>query len=373
MGGIKKFFLQLHLYSKRLYKKAAFIVMLVVLALTVTVASFALRKDSSMVRVAVVGSENSSIASQVVNKLQSSKGVVSYSLLNKDEAVNLLKKGECDAVWVFCDGFDEEINLFATGKSNEAPIDVTVRERDIFTNLVLERLFAELFPVLSKEFYFDYARQTLGYYDRQGLIDGYDTVALNTGIVRFSYYNDTSGIDESDFLVAPLRGIMAVLLSLCTLTAVLWFLKDRDDGKLDATPMHKRGAKAYLYCFSAAFNFSVFILLSIALSGLFTNLFSEIAAIILFLFATVGFSLAVGAIFKKTVVLAAAMPVIMLAMLALCPVFLNMEIPFVSCIFPTYWYLNAIYSSYFLIRFVIYTVLVNAAAFLLLRFRRKTF
>lgn len=367
---MKRFMLLLYLLSKRLYKKASFVVILAFLVIITAVMCVAMKQESSMLKIAVVKAESSDSVDKIVKSLTSSESVVSYSLCSKQQAHSLLKNGKVDAVWEFADDFDNAMLQFIGGSTDTAPVKVTVREKNIFLNLTQERLYAELYPTVARQFYIDYANEKFDVENQNELMRFYDNVPRSGGIVEFSYYNDTEKVEDTNYLVTPLRGILAVILSLCTLASALYFLHDCDNGNMESIPLNKRWVLQLVYTLSGGLNIAFFVILALAVSGLMGNPFTEIFSMLLYVIASVGFATLVSGLAGKTVRMAAMLPMLMIGMLAVCPIFLNTNIKVISWIFPTYWYLNSVYNATVIIRMFIYIAVIYVLSYLVWKKRK---
>ncbi len=369
---MRKFFLLIALLSKRLYKKASFIFILAVLVGATVGAGAMLSQESSMVEIAVVlPQENSQTAQGVVNSLKSSTAIVNYTICTEKEALNLLKSGRVDAVWQFEEYLDSAIEKYIQSGNNTAPIKVYSREQSIFVNLTLERLYAELYPLIARQYYLSYGHENFSIEDESYYLSIYDEMPRNRDIFEYSYYNNSAeSAGKTSYLVSPLRGILAVILTLCALSCALYFMHDCDIGNMDRTPINRRWGMQALYALTGSANIALFVLAALYFSGITMPITQEITAMLLFILASVGFALSVSGLAGKTVRLAGVLPILVITMLAVCPVFLNLEIKYVSSLFPAYWYLNAVYNPSKMSGLAIYAAIMLALSFVLWRKRK---
>lgn len=369
---MKKPLLLIYLLSKRLYKKVSFVAILVALVAVTAVICLAFQQESSIVKIGLVEPAEESSAYELVTSLAESESVVSYEIMGKEEALALLKSGKLDSVWEFENFLDKAIAKYIESRTNTAPIQVYVRENNIFVNLSLERLYAELYPLMAREYYRNYGTKELDVVAVGEYMEFFDNAYRHKGIVQYSYYNNDQNVESENYLVSPLRGILAVILTLCCLASALYFMHDCDNGNMDSTPINKRWGRQVLYTLVGGSNIAVFVLISVGIGGLFISLGHELLTMLLFVLASVGFATTVSGLAGKTVRLASLLPILVIAMLAICPVFLDLEIKYISSIFPVYWYLKAIYNPSEILSLVIYTAITFATSFVLWKNKKYT-
>ena len=370
MNVIKRCFLLFYLLSKRLYKKVSFLIILLFLVLVTAFVGTALNQESSMLKIAIVKPDVSGAPEDVILSLTQSDGAAEYKLYSKQEATELLRKGKSDAVLEFEDNFDQSLLSFISGESETAPVRVTVRENNTFIKLSLERVYAELYPLIANNLYYDYAQEKLQADNKDELKYYFDNVKRNGDIIEFSYYNSEDKVENTNYLVTPLRGILAIILIFCSMASALYFLNDCENGNMDAIPISRRWFLQIMYIFSGSFNIAIFVVLALISSGLFGNFITEIPVMLLYVIASVGFSSLLSGIFAKTGRMASVMPILTIAMLAVCPIFLNSELPVVPCLFPTYWYLKAVYNTSIIPVLILYCFIVYLLSVLIRKKRR---
>ncbi len=349
MRGWKQTGLLFWLLSKRLYKKASFLMLLVFLIAITAVVSVLMRQESRMLRIALVEDHSSQEVARMVKALDDSSAVVDYRVVSEADANKQLETGKIDAVWQFADDFDTSLSAYIADQTNPAPIQVRVREKTVFLGLAMERLYAELYPVISREFYTDYAVQEMDLAPDATLQQYYEAIDRERTIIEVRYHDFDGGVEDAAYLVAPLRGLLAILLALGSMASSLYFLHDCENGHMEAIPLRKRWSRQWWYAFSGTVNMALFVLLALLASGLMTNGWAEWLAILLYVVASAGFSMVVSGLCGKTARMASVLPLLTLMMLVICPVFLNIQIPYLSWLFPAYWYLAGVYSPIMLL------------------------
>ena len=353
----------LYLYSKRLYKKVSFIVILLAMVAVTGILSYLMSQSAGMITVALVDRENSQITNEIIRNLTEENSVVRYVITDSEEAESLLSNGKCQMIWEFAEDFDRRFTALARGEFSEPSVSVIVREQSVFVKLGLEKLYAYSYPIMAKELCKYYTLKNVGTAG-QDLEMFFDSFVRQGDIVQFSYYNNSGEPGQSGYLVAPLRGIIAVIVALGSLVCVLYFMDDGESGHLDAVALNRRYRINMISDFAGTLNIAVFASLAIWISGLTGNLFNEIIVMLTYVAASVGFSLLIGQLAGKTVRLAAVIPILAMLMLAVCPIFLNIDVKYVSCLLPAYWYLMSVYNTSFLPGMLIYCAFVFIISYL---------
>ena len=371
MSKIRHNFMLFFMLTKRLFKKPSFTVILALIVAVTGIMSIALSRHSNIVRVAIVNGNTSPDAARITEQLLSSNGAVSYSLTDSDTAYSLLNKGDADAVFEFAEDFEGAVAAFACGDKEARPARLTVREKNIFLMLTSERLYAEIFPYVGKEIYNGYLAENFNVTDKNLLDELFNGQPQLEKIVEISYYNASDRVEDNDFLVTPLRGLLSVILSLCSMACVLYFLDDSDNGHLDSVPLSARWLRVSMYAAAGTVSAAVFVMTAICVSGLAVELLTELVCAVLLTVASVGFATLVGGIAGKTARMAPVLPIILIAMLFLCPIFLNSEIPILPSLFAPYWYLGAVYNSAMTVPFAIYCAVVNLLSYTVWKIRLK--
>jgi ABC-2 type transport system permease protein len=142
------------------------------------------------------------------------------------------------------------------------------------------------------------------------------------------------------YLTAPLRGLLSLFIVLCGLASCLYYIQDRKGGLY--VPF------SLLYHLPAVAMGGIGALLALALTGFFTRWYWEILLMALFVLAVAAFADLLRLLLVKAEFLAAAIPVGLLLMLALCPVFFTIRtVGFVPWLLPPFYYLNAIHNQTF--------------------------
>ncbi len=369
MKKLKKAMLSLYLYSKRLYGKPSFLVILAAMVLLAALLGGAVKEDAGMLRVAIVDQSGDGAARELLTSLLSEESVVRYRICDHEGAMALLRSGEADLVWILEEELAASLADFAAGEETKPPVTVVLRQGNTFAMLANEQLYAKLFPTLSTAFFQSYLTEHFG--TAAGAMPYYEARLQQQELVAFSYLGQQGEVEMQSFLLTPLRGMLALVVLVGLFACCLYYLSDREAGVLDAVPLTARFWRLLLYVLSGGCSLAVFALLAVLLCGLWEGVAVEIGVMLLYLLAASGFAMLLTGLLPRAMDLAAALPAVAILTLAACPIFLNMEIPVLSALLPTYWYLHALHGSAGILGLLCYTPLAGGAAYLVLRIRRR--
>ena len=125
----------------------------------------------------------------------------------------------------------------------------------------------------------------------------------------------------------------------------------------------KKIIPAFAHCLAALVPGAIAVLLAIGFTHISVGFARELLSMLLFVIASSGFCLVMCMLFKNPGNLGAAIPAILVVMLAVSPVFITIDmLKPVGMLFPTYYYLNSVYNSGYCLYFVYYIIGVYAVA-----------
>jgi len=377
MKKISKYLIWYRMLTKRLLKKFSFVVILLIIPIIVLCTKNVLvGQESSIVKVALFKEDNSVISQRIIKSLTEKDSIIEFTEYDtRDEAENMLKNNSVDAVWVFNKDLDESVDKYSLRKITEPFIEVLQREENVTLQLSREMLYGELYSDLSYYVYKNYIKQNVAIdkdISDEVYRQYYNGNERNGDIVKIEYFNLDKPVNETNYLLAPIRGLLALIVVLCSLASVMYFLKDQQEGKFDYLSPKKRYIPAFAYTLSAATLSAFAVILAVFLSGVSTGVLNEIITMVLYILASTAFCLCFCMVFKSYGKLGATIPALIILMLVLSPVFfeINVLVP-VKMLLPSYYYLNAIYNVEFIFFMMIYAIVMFAVSYLLNKFIKK--
>ena len=378
MMRLRKYMTWFLMCTKRLLYKASFIVLLctivAIIPLTNTVLS---QGDGGVLKIVLCAESDDEITKKAMDTLLNKESIVSYSSCeNRNNAIKLVREHKVDAAWIFAEDISGKIDENTRKKTTEKLVRIVQREDTVPLKIAREMLYASLYKDISfatyKNFiYEDYLKEDI--VSQSELKEKYENTKSGGDIIKLSYLNsETKPEKKSNLLTAPIRGILSVLVVLCTMAAALYFLKDQAENKYAWLSYKKRLAPAFATCFSASVFTALVAFISMQFTGITTTFLNELVAMALLSVSSAMFCLVLCSVFKSPGKLGAAIGGIVIVMMVLCPIFFNVwELKFIKLLLPTYYYLNSVFMPEYVLYTVIYCVVMFATAYVINHIKSK--
>lgn len=366
--------------NKRLLKKPSFLAVLLIVPLLVTLLGVAAKEESGIMTVVLAVQDTTDLtANAIVENLRKDSGLIRFLEGTPKEAEALVEGGQADAAWIFPRDMQEKIDAFvAFPNERNGFVAVIQREESVFLRLALEKLNAALYPYLSLALCENYVYSnilTINDLPPEQLRQYYDAVdAEGADLFDFVYANSGAPADteNANYLLSPVRGLLAIMVILGGLAAVLFYGQDETAGVFDRLPRGKRFWFSAVYPAVAVGNVILAVFAALGLAGLLLNIVREIAALLLYGLITAGFCTGLRLLMPNGHMLAAVTPALIAGMTVLCPVFVNPpELPALQYLLPPFYYLKAIYDLKYMGYMAIYAVAICGVDWLLYRARSK--
>lgn len=364
------------LLNKRLFKKYSFLLILCLVPLLVGGLRMAASQDRGIVAIALA-MENSEdpLAVQVLEGLKEDNGVLRYVVCDTPkEARELVTSGRADAAWIFPENLEVSLRTAAAVKK-VVPV-VTVIERGDTVSLIFARevLCSALYPYFSYAVYEDYVRDDLGIdANAQELEEAYLATLVEGNLFQLEYM-DGQVVEEGDYLLAPVRGILALWLVLCGFAASMYFLQDEREGFFARTQEKRKIWASFAVHGVLLLDAAVVLLAACALAGVFTLPGRELLSAALFVFCVLAFCNLVRLLCGTVERLGVCIPILLAGMAVLCPVFLNIGgWRAVKYLLPPYYYLMSIHRTEYLWGMVVYACVTATLCVCVDRLKHKMF
>lgn len=354
---MKRFFLWQFMLNKRLLHKKEFLILLCLIPLLVVGMVLFSKEDSGVVRILLcMEDEKDTLAEEIIEGMLEEDSIIQYKLVDKEEAYEQVQEGNADCAWIFREDFQTKlIGTFAGGEEEDKPVSVVAQEDNVALQLARTKLYGNIFPKLAFLLCEDY----LGTEVFQGesisveeLQKHYEANTVEGGLVQVIYVapdelEDLSGVtvkeeqQKASYLVTPIRGLLMVLLMVAGLVVTMYYLQDVERGMFAWIPVHKRRWLLYSYILGAVTDTAVVVLVSLMISEGKCLSLREFLVFLLYLPVTAVFCEFVKILCHKKEHLAKSIPLLSIAMLGLCPVFLDLGRGFVpQYLFPPTYYLR---------------------------------
>lgn len=379
MKTMQKLLKWLLMLNKRLYKKTAFVVILALIPIFVLAFSFVAERDSGFLNIILVRTDSSdAVSSQVVNELLSEDSIINFTESSStDEALDAVKTGRADEVWIFPADTQEKINQFAQTNSDSV-ITIVAREQTVFLRLSHEKLTAALYKYCAKAYYVDFARTNVPKLDSltdEELIQYFDETSISEELFVFGSPNisaSTENAPKTNYLTSPIRGLLSILVVLCGMAAVLYYMQDENLGTFSRVSLTGRNFVAFGCVIIAVFNVAAVVLVSLFAAGLASSIFKELLNLVLYSVCCTVFCMVLKQFFKNIRLYGSVIPLFTVVMIAVCPVFFDFRgLLCIQLLFPPTYYVNAVYDNKYLLYMVVYS-LTGAVIYFLLQKMKKT-
>ena len=366
---MKRCFLWYWLLTKRLLRRPAFWALLLCVPLFAGALAAAAKQESSIVRVALCCPTDDPAARRSADRLLNSDSLVRCTEYETEaEARAALQRGAADAAWIFREHADDELRRFAARRGTRGAVVVVEREDNVFLRLAREQLAASIYPEASRMLFRDFLIERMGVDpdSPDSLFEQYYSTRIEDAPIIVFTHIDGSEAGDPGYLVAPVRGLLALLLLLTGLASAMAYDGDvrRETFLQLSAPL--RRLLPFLVHFTALMPLALAALIALRLSGLLGAWPRELGVMLLYCAAAAAFCELLRKLCRSPVRLGALIPALMALMLALCPVFFDIRrLEPLRRLLPPYYYLNAVHSSGFVWQAAAFTLAAAALAVLL--------
>lgn len=364
------------LLNKRLYKKFSFLLILCLVPALVGGMWLGTREESGIWKVVLcLQNPEDALSAEIAKGFQEEPGVLQFVRCETEaEARELVKSGGADEAWIFPADLRAEIGKAASQKRAAPIVTVLARENALTLVFTKEILVSALYPHFSYRIYEDFVREECGLAEisDEELRTAYDRTLREGSLFQMEYLDGQIQEKTDSYLLTPVRGILALWLVLCGFAAAMYFMQDERDGVFSRLPAGRRlwlsfGMQGVLLC-----NGVVVLLLACGLAGVFTRLPGELASAVLFACCVAAFCNLLRLLCPRMEWLGSCIPILMMGMLVLCPVFFPVRgWRALKFLLPPFYYLNSIHSPFYLYGMVIYTAVLTFLCILLHQWRTR--
>lgn len=375
MKRIKKYLTWYLLFTKRLLLKRSFLILLCIIPVITPVVKMAMSGESGVLNIVLCNEGENEMAQSVISHLMDSESIIRFSECSTEKyAMEKVLNHSADAAWIFDENFDEKLDEFTGFNSVKPVLKIIERESTVPLKLSRELLFGAMYRNISLLTYknFVYSNMVTEEEIEDDLVRGYFTSLERENNIIEIQTMDAKPVkrEENNYLTAPLRGILSLIVLLCALTAAMYFLKDNEEGRFNNMPPKKRILPAFVSCLSAVAISSVIVLVTLLFSGIWAGILNEAVSMLIYICTLVAFSLVFCVIFKSYGKLGAVIPGIMICALVLSPIFFSLKIlkP-LRLLIPTHYYLYSVYDSKYWLMGIMYSVIMLLTAMFLNRIK----
>lgn len=290
------------------------------------------------------------MTNRVVEQLIEDDNVLRYIICeSEEEARGLVESFQADAAWIFPENLQNALQMAAAHKIVEPVVTVVEREDNIPLIFSREILSSALYPYFSYEVYTDFVRDDLELsVDDADLKAAYELTLVEESLFRIEYF-DGQESESSSYLIAPIRGILALWLVLCGFAASMYFMQDERRGTFSWMPVKHRLWMAFGFHAVLLSDAAAILLIACKFAGVFTVWYKELANALMFMGCALVFCNLVRLLCGTPERLGNCIPILLMGMTVLCPVFLNVNrFRPLQYLLPPFYYLRATHSTYHL-------------------------
>lgn len=359
------------LLNKRLFKTYSFLVILCLVPVLVAGVRLGTRENSGIAKILLyLPNPEDELSFQIASGLMEDNGVLYYELCDSEEvARKAVESFQADALWIFPRDMRKTLADAAVSglRREDGTVAVVQREDDVRMLFTRQILCAQLYPVFSYEMYVDFVRNECGLPDvtEEELREAYNATLVEGSLFRMEYL-DGGPVEDSNYLLAPVRGILALWLVLCGFAGAMYYMQDEQRGVFSRLPISRRLSWAFGVQGVLLFDAIVIMLAALKIAGVFTTWSREIPAAVLLGSSVLVFCNLIRLLCRRPERLGSCIPLMLTGMLILCPVFLDISgLRPIQYLLPPYYYLKSIHTTFYLWGMVCYTIVLAFVCILL--------
>ncbi|MBP3873166.1 MAG: hypothetical protein J6E32_05550 [Lachnospiraceae bacterium] len=388
------------LLNKRILKQPLFLILIAMVPLLVFGVGSLSQESSSLITAAVApSSEDDEASAELIHSLvgSSSSAVRYISCNDEEELMQMVSSGQARIGFLLPKNLGALFDAYGSQKTKnlsagalamlgsllgggsasdemkENSIQSFAATNDIISKVTREQLFGKMYPSLERGVLKTWLKihpevGSMNDAEREQFVEetmsSYET---DYDFFDLEYLDGTKVEDDEidRFIASPMRGLLAVLLTLTGLAAILYLTQDCRRERFVWIPSHIRPAFHYMYLLIPLVDVAAAVLAALYLGGSFTRAGMEIAALLLLVLQIAGFSNLLRVLLRRKDFMASSIPILICACLFLTPVFVDLTIleP-VQMLLPPYLYLKAIHGNLPLWYMAVYAAAFCAASVL---------
>ncbi|MDE7403957.1 MAG: hypothetical protein K2M81_02500, partial [Lachnospiraceae bacterium] len=282
---------------------------------------------------------------------------------------------EADVAWIFSENFQSDLQKASADKRCEPVVTVVEREDNVPLRFSRQILVNKIYSDFSYMVYADFIRDDMGLTEVSDaeLQAAYEKMFVEGSLFQMEYLDgQREEADDYNYLLTPIRGILALWFVLCGFAASMYFIQDERSGVFSRVALKNRLWAAFGMHAVILSDAAIVLMIALKLAGVFTSWQRELVGILLFAGCTLVFCNLIRLLCRTPERLGACIPILLMGMLAMCPVFINSRnfgvLPY---LLPPYYYLKSIHSTYYLYGMVIYIGVLFSLCVLIFWWRNR--
>lgn len=284
---------------------------------------------------------------------------------SEDELVKDVTSQQLTEGWVVPQDLDSVVASMAEKAKTKDKIQIIIREQGLSHMLAREVLSSRVYPLIARQMAVNYTSENV--YGGEAndeqvahILETYDTYGINGNLFEMGYVDGAaSASEDTNYLMMPLRGILALWLLLCAIAASMYYLEDEANGLFIwwKTPVYM--LRDMMYYFVIIFIPSIMVLIGLAAGGVFTTLGREVAAILAYDLVVILCAIIFREIIHSIKGLGIITPILIMVSAVLSPVFIDFkEGRSLQRFCPTFHYLYSIHDKYYFKTLLIFGIAI---------------
>lgn len=353
--------------TKRLYKKLTFLLILLLIPVLVLGYGVTAREESGVLTIALAQEGSDPMAQAVITDLMDNPSLIRFVLCETpDGAKAMVSDAKADAAWIFAADMTDKVCKFVQNPARRnAFVRVVEQEATIPLKLAREKLSGVVFGHCSPHFYLEHIRANVPELDSlsdEELMAFYDGFAEDIKLFEFAYLDGNGGEEDirgANYLLTPVRGLLAVIVVLSGLAAAMYYIRDDRAGTFSLVPQRSKAAVEFCCQMIAVINVAAVALIALLSAGLAVSLGRELLILLLYAVSVALFCMTVRRLCQSLAAVGTALPLLIVVMLVVCPVFFDLgALRALQYLFPPTYYINAAVSDRFLLLMAGYSLVL---------------
>lgn len=358
------------LLTKRLFKKKSFVLVLSLLPCLSAGLLLVSTQESGVLTVALVAEKKEAAdkvgddtsSKQLIKRIRAENSIIRFvEADSEEEADRLILSHQADAAWIFPESLEKAAASYLSG--SKPIVKVVQKDEGVLYALSREIIYKNIFPYISyavyKSYMYNIYQKKIPEAEFDSKINAaYNSIEISDNLVRFAYIDSEENLPVSNYLLSPLRGLMAVWLVLCGFAAAMYYKSDEEAKLFIWIEPERRFFLALAYILCVLFIAGITVLLALAISGSFISFRAELVNMLLLILAASGFCNLLRLLCKNMYLIAVFMPVSLISMIVLSPIFADAGLRKLQLLNPVFYYLNLFYSKGYRFGFIIYIILL---------------
>lgn len=370
MSWIQKQAIWYRMLNKCLWKKPGFLIIMCMVPLLAAGMRLASKEESGIVTIAVYAPDGKEAATEkIMEQIEQGTKVLQYvDTDSEEEAYEAVRSAQADMAWIFPADLQARMEQAAKHSVRDKLVTAAVREDTVVLRLAREKLYSALYASYAYAEYQEFIKSDVekgNAVSERELRENYEKNVIDESLFQMVHVDGGEVTEEeSDYLLAPLRGMLSLWLILCGLAASMFYIQDEKNGVFSRIPVRKRNDYALGFHMIVIGNGAVVMLAALGAAGLFTDWKREMASMLCFAVISALFCNMVRQLCRTRERLGACIPILLLMMFVMCPVFFDLKRMELLPVYllPPYYYLKSIHGTGYFREMILYGAIAFAVS-----------